>query len=148
MEDTQQMQAILAKMEQNNRQQLLFTKILCGLCAAAVICTLVLMIVVSGAAKELVALAEPLQALTAQVQGLAAQAQNVMTDLGMAAEELSKADFSGMVNQVDTLVKNSQSAVTEAVKKMDTIDIDALNKAIKDLAAIVEPLAKVSKFFG
>ena len=42
----------------------------------------------------------------------------------------------------------SQAAVADAMEKLDTIDIDTLNKAIADLAEIVEPLAKVSKIFG
>ncbi len=135
MENTQQ---LLEKMEAVNRKQLLFTKIMCILCALAVICSLVVMITVSKTAS---ALAE----LSAPMQELAEQAEGVMTDLSTAANELSKADFSGMVTQVDALASESQAAIAEASKKLDAIDIDTLNKAIRDLAAIVEPLAKISR---
>ena len=35
-----------------------------------------------------------------------------------------------------------------AVKKLDAINFEALNRAIEDLADIVEPLANISNFFG
>jgi len=141
-------QEILARLEKHTRQQLLFTKILCILCALAVVCSLVLMFAVTGAAAELLELAQPLQGLTAQLQDLAQEAETVMTDLGVVAEALAAADIGSIVENVNVLAAESQSAVADAMATLDTIDIEALNKAIKDLAAVVEPLAKVSKIFG
>ena len=141
-------QELLSRLEKHTRQQLLFTKILCILCALAVVCSLVLMFAVTGAAAELLELAQPLQGLTAQLQGLAQEAETVMTDLGIVAEALASANLGSIVENVNVLAAESQSAVADAMAKLDTIDIEALNKAIKDLAAVVEPLAKVSKIFG
>lgn len=141
-------QEILAKLEKHTRRQLLFTKILCILCALVVVCTLVLMFSVTGAVTELMELAAPLQELTSQVQDLAVEAETVMGDLGVVAEALAAADLSSIVENVNILAADSQSAVADAMKKLDTIDIETLNKAIKDLADVVEPLAKVSKYFG
>ena len=141
-------QELLSRLEKHTRQQLLFTKILCILCALAVVCSLVLMFAVTGAAAELLELAQPLQGLTAQLQDLAQEAETVMTDLGIVAEALASADLGSIVENVNVLAAESQSAVADAMAKLDTIDIEALNKAIKDLAAVVEPLAKVSKIFG
>ena len=139
---------LLEKIEKHSRQQLLFTKILCGLCAAVVICVLVLTVSVTGAANELMALAKPLQELTSQVQILAKDAGNVMEDLAVVAEALAAADLDSIVENVNNLTAGSQNVIADAMTKLDTIDIAALNKAIKDLAAVVEPLAKVSKLFG
>lgn len=141
-------QEILAKLEKHTRQQLLFTRILCILCAAAVVCTLILMFSVTSAATQLTKLAAPLQELTAQMQGLAGEAETVMADLGTVAEALAGADLGSIVENVNLLAADSQSAVAEAMEKLEAIDIEALNKAIKDLAAIVEPLAKISSMFG
>lgn len=139
---------MLANLEKNTRQQLLFTKILCGLCVLLVVCMLVLTVAITGVANEVLALSAPLQELSAQIQTVAKQAETVMTDLGAVAQALAAADLGGMVEQVDILATDSQTAVTEAMAKLDTIDIATLNKAIKDLAAVVEPLAKVSKIWG
>lgn len=135
------MEQVLEKMEKQNRQQLLFTKILCTLCALMLLCTVVLTVSLTGAAKQILTIAEPLQ-------DLAAQTGTVMENLQTVAQDLVDADLGSMVENVNTLTTDSQLVVAAAMDKLSTIDIEALNKAITDLATIVEPLAKVSRFFG
>lgn len=48
----------------------------------------------------------------------------------------------------DKLVADNADAVTEAMEKLNAVDFDTLNRAIKDLADIVEPLARVSNLFN
>ena len=139
---------LLEKIEKSSRQQLLFTKILCGLCVVMVICMLVLTISVTGAVKELIVLTEPLQELTEQVQILATDAGDVMADLAVVAQALADADLESIVENVTTLTEESQTVINNALAKLNTVDIQTLNKAIKDLASIVEPLAKISSIFG
>ena len=140
-------QELLKNLEKNSAQQLLFTKILCILCALVLVCALVMMFSVTGAVKELMTLAQPLQELTAQVQALAAEADTVMADLGIVAESLAAADLGSIVKNVNALASESQSAVAGAMKKLDAIDIDTLNQAIRDLADVVEPLAKITRIW-
>lgn len=135
------MEQVLAKIEKQNRRQLLFTKILCMLCALMLICTLVLTLSITGAVQEILTIAQPLQQM-------ADQAGTVMANLDTVAQDLADADLGSMVENVNTLAADSQTVITEAIEKLDTIDIDTLNQAIADLADVVEPLAKVSKFFG
>lgn len=135
------MEQVLAKIEKQNRRQLLFTKILCMLCGLMLICTLVLTLSITGAVQEILTIAQPLQQM-------ADQAGTVMANLDTVAQDLADADLGSMVENVNTLAADSQTVITEAIEKLDTIDIDTLNQAIADLADVVEPLAKVSKFFG
>lgn len=142
-------------LEKYARQQLLFTKILCGIFALVLVCILVLTVAISGAAKQLVAVIAPLEDAVGQVEDVAAQVNNmtgqaeiIMDNMETVTQTLADADLGGMVENVNTLTTESQSVVTEAMKKLDTIDIITLNKAIQDLADVVEPLAKVSNFFG
>lgn len=135
------MEQILEKIEKQSRRQLLFTKILCLLCVIMLICTLVLTLSITGAVKEILTIAQPLQRM-------ADQAGTVMANLDTVAQDLADADLGSMVESVNTLAADSQSVITEAMEKLDTIDIDTLNQAIQDLADVVEPLAKVSNFFG
>ena len=106
------------------------------------------MAAVTGTAKQLAELAKPLQEITAQVQDMTTQAETVMTNMETVTQALADADLGSMVENVNALTQDSQVIVAEAMEKLDTIDIDTLNKAIKDLSDVVEPLAKVSKFFG
>ena len=142
-------------LEKYARQQLLFTKILCGIFALVLVCILVLTVAISGAAKQLVAVIAPLEDAVGQVEDVAAQvndmtgqAEIIMDNMETVTQTLADADLGGMVENVNTLTTDSQTAVTEAIEKLDAIDIDTLNKAIRDLSDVVEPLAKVSHFFG
>lgn len=147
--------SILEKIEKQTRQQALFTKILCGLCVAVLLCTLVLTIAVAGVAKQLMEVVTPLQDVASQVQDVASQvyamtdqAETIMDNMETVTQALADADLGTMVENVNALAAESQTIVSEAMEKLDTIDIDTLNKAITDLSDVVEPLAKVSKLFG
>ena len=133
-------QEVLQKLERISSQQLLFTKILCLLCALVLICSLVMMFSVTGAVKELMTLAQPLQEL-------AGEADTIMADLGVVAESLAEADLGSIVENVNMLASESQSAVAGAMKQLDAIDIDMLNQAIRDLADVVEPRAKITRIW-
>lgn len=139
---------LLEKLEKNTRQQLMFTKVLCLLCAILMVCMLIMAVSISGVAKEVVSLARPLQEVAGQVTGITAQAETVMENLDSVAKALAEADLSGMAQNINALTADSQSVVTEAMEKLDTIDIETLNKAIADLADAAELLGKVSRIFG
>lgn len=146
---------ILAKLEKSSRQQALFTKILCVLCAALLVCSLVMTAAVAGTAKQMMAVVTPMQEVASQVQDVASQvhdmagqAETIMDNMEAVTQELADADLGTMVENVNVLTQESQSVVSDAMEKLDAIDIDTLNKAITDLADVVEPLAKVSKLFG
>lgn len=126
-------QELLVKLEKHGRQQLLFTKILCVLCAAILICALVLTVFIAGTAGQIAELAE--------------QAAFVLDNLDAVAWELANADIGSMVENMGALAADSQNIVAEAMEKLEAIDIDTLNKAIQDLAAVVEPLAKLSRLW-
>ena len=51
-------------------------------------------------------------------------------------------------DNANRLVANNADAVAEAMEKFNSVDFDSLNRAIKDLADVVAPLAKVSNFFN
>ena len=150
-------QDLLTNLVHQSRQQLLFIKILCGICAVLIICMLILTVCITGAVKEVIALTEPMEDVMAlaeplhevadQVKSMTQQAETVMGNLETVTQDLADSDLGAMVDHVNSLVSDSQTAITEAMKKLDTVDIVTLNKAIQDLADIVEPLAKVSNFF-
>lgn len=139
--------ALLEKMEKHARIQLWLTGALCVFCAVAMICMLVLSTSITGAANELLSLVKPVEEVIVCVQDMAQEADTVMGNLNTVTQALADADLGSMVDNVNTLTADSQTVVAEAIEKIDTIDIDTLNKAIEDLADVVEPLAKVSNFF-
>lgn len=71
------------------------------------------------------------------------QMNTVMEELEMVSEELAEADIAGMLDNVDSLVRSGEAGMEEAVGKIARLDIESLNEAIRDLQAVVEPLARL-----
>ena len=138
MEQNDKTLELLEKIEKTNRRQLLFTQIFCGIALVAVLFCVIALVKVNQ--------------LLPQIQGITAQMQGVLGNMEQAAGQLAELDIRSIVENVETLVGNvdmlavsAQDSLKQTMTKLDTIDFEALNKAIKDLSAVVEPLAK---FFG
>lgn len=106
----------------------------------------IIIIVAIGVAfivPRVITLANQADVLLQQADGLMTQAETVMNNLETVTTQLAEADITGMLKDVDSFVATSQESMSEAVKKVSDIDIDSLNKAIKDLGTIVAPLARL-----
>ena len=72
----------------------------------------------------------------------------VMDNLETITSELSEADIAGMVRAVDALATSTGDQLSEAMEKLNSIDFEALNKAIANLSDAVEPMAKLFNIFN
>jgi predicted PurR-regulated permease PerM len=131
---------ILQQLADSNRKQERFARIQC---IFAILSTLFCLLILLGVFQVL----PQIQELAVQISNLSAQAETVLTNLEVVTEELAQADIAGMVTNVDSLVSSSQSGVEQALVKIEAIDIDALNKAIADLSAVISPLANLINRF-
>ena len=68
-----------------------------------------------------------------------------MTGVKTAAGQLENMDLEKLFADLDSLVSSSEESMSQAMEKLDAIDMDTLNEAIQDLANIVRPL---SRLFG
>lgn len=134
MEMNHEMQALMEKIEKSNRQQVNFARIQCIFSVVAAVCCLLLLLTVAKIVPDI-------RELSGEISDIAAQAETVLTNLETVSDELAAADLEGLVTDVDSLVASS-------LEKISAIDIETLNKAIKDLAEVIEPLAKVASIFG
>ena len=80
-----------------------------------------------------------------QVNGMMGEVQSVVANLDKSTQELAAIDIDEMLDNVNGLVATSEKSVEDTVKKLDDVDINSLNKAIKDLSTIIAPLAKLFK---
>lgn len=131
MDNQAQLQKTLEKMEENSRRQLFYSRIQCIFSILSAVCCIVLLVTA-------------LQFLP-QLELLAGQAQQVLTNLEAVTAELQKLDLTEMVENINSLVTTSQTGVEEALDKIGSINFDALNQAVEDLAAVVQPLADLVK---
>ena len=66
----------------------------------------------------------------------------VNADKAISSVEQSLDGIDEMVKNVDKVVVDNTEAVTKTVDQMSNIDVATLNKSIKELSQIIEPLAK------
>ena len=81
--------------------------------------------------------------IMAETNELMGEADVVMKNMETVTDELAHADLTGMLDNVNTLVISSEAQLEEAMSKIDSMDIESLNKAIRDLGTIVNPLARL-----
>lgn len=136
MEENKEILELLKQIEKTNRKQVRNGRILCGLTLVAVLCCVVTFVMVFGILTEVVD-------VLPQINTVITQIQTVLTNLEQTTGQLAELDLVGMVSDVDMLVTSTQ----QTMEKLNGMDFEALNQAIKDLAAVVEPLAKVSRIF-
>ncbi len=79
------------------------------------------------------------------VNGMMGEVQSVVNNLDKSTQELAAINLDEMLDNVNGLVETSEKSVQDTVKKIDNVDLDSLNKAIKDLSTIIAPLAKLFK---
>lgn len=81
--------------------------------------------------------------LIPRVNQLLDDIQVSVTNIQSISQDLAEADLPRMIRDVDSLVSVSESGIQEAVEKLNSIDFEALNSAINDLAGIVRPLGRL-----
>ena len=134
MENHAHLQKILERMEENSRKQLIYSRIQCIFSVISAVCC--------------VTLVATLLRFIPQLEDLAAQADLLMGDLQSVTAELKKLDLTNMIAGINDLVSTSQTGVEEALGTFKEINFDTLNKAIEDLADVVEPMADFVKRFS
>ena len=127
MDQQNELQKILERLEANSRKQLLHARLQTLFSVACLMCCGILVL--------------KLLQFIPQLESMVSQAEILLRDLDAVTKELSKLDLSQMVENINDLVTTSQSGVEEALEKLNGIDLETLNTAIDDLAAVVEPLA-------
>ena len=72
----------------------------------------------------------------------------ITTDLEVVTKELSTVEWTSLSKDISDLAAQAQESLATASKAVDELDIETLNKAIKELQTVVEPLAKLVGRFG
>lgn len=134
MEEKREMLELLRKIDKSNRQQVLMGRIRCFLALVVAVCCVLTFLAVYR--------------LLPQFNEIIGQMQTVLGNLETTSEQLAAMDLEGMISDVDTLVVTGQQSLEQTMDKLNTIDLDALNQAIGDLADVVEPLARFFNAFS
>lgn len=128
---------LLKNLVQTTKKQLFYLKlnaiISCGVAVVLIICLLVFVPSVVRTVNQ----ANEVMAQASETIVLADSAIESVTEMSQA--------ITTMGNNMDTFISDNAQSVQQVMKKLDEIDFEGLNSAIKDLGDVVEPLAN---FFG
>lgn len=133
MEENKELLELLQKIEKANRQQVKLTRVVCIFALVAALCCICTVGLVYN--------------VLPQINSIISQMQIVLGNLETATAQLSVVDFSGMIADVEALVTTAQQSLDQTMNKLNTIDFQTLNKAIDDLAKVVEPMSKLMNVF-
>ena len=140
MDEQKQMIELLHKIEESNRKQLMYTRIQCIAAVVAVVCFAGIYFLIKDFLPQI-------SAIITEIPGVVAQMESVLGNLELVTKELTTVDFAGMIDGVNVLVATGQEGLQETVTKLNSIDFEALNKAIATLTEVIDPLAKFFKVF-
>ena len=133
MEENKELLELLQKIEKANRQQVKLTRVVCIFALVAALCCICTVGLVYNVLPP--------------INTIIFQMQIVLGNLETATAQLSVVDFSGMIADVEALVTTAQQSLDQTMNKLNTIDFQTLNKAIDDLAKVVEPMSKLMNVF-
>ena len=136
MEENKEMLELLRKIEKSSRAQARTGTLVCIFAlVAAVSCVAALVLVLDFLPQ--------LEGILPQIHAVLEQMQTVLGNLEQTTAQLASMDLQSMVSNVDALVATGQEGLEQTMEKLNSIDLDTLNKAIGDLAKVVEPLARL-----
>ena len=147
MEENKEMLELLKQIEKANRQQVCLSRVLCVLAVAAAVCCVVAVALVMQVLPQITEVVPQVTQLLPQIHTVVTQMQTVLGNLEVVTEELAAVDMANMVTNVDALVTEGQQSLQLTMEKLNSVDFETLNKAIEDLAAVIEPLSKLSNLF-
>ena len=141
MEENKETLELLRKIEKNSRMQTYSGYSRTALVLVCAVC----MVVLTCAVMKLM---PQINFILGQAQSTVNQVGTVLDYLEQTSAQLAQVDMQGMVANVDSLVTTGQQSLQATMDKLNSVDFEALNQAIQDLAEVTESLSKVTKIFG
>lgn len=147
MEENREILQLLQQIEKANRRQTLCCILLCILALIAAAACIVTFVTVGQIIPQVMEVLPQITGVLPEITEVISQMQVVLANLETTSAQLAELDLTSMISDVNDLVTTGQQSLEATMSKLDGIDFQTLNKAIKDLSAVVEPLAKMSSLF-
>lgn len=138
MEERDRLEAMMKQLTETEEERKKYARKQFYMLAVMAACTVAMFLMVLSAYISLVP----------KLKTSAAEIETVTKELSVISRQLSEADLAGLVKHVDQMAVTSEEGVKEALEKIESINIDELNHAIKSLSEVVSPLAKLMGRFN
>ena len=136
MEENKEILELLRKIEKSSRAQTRASRLMCLFALMGAVCGGIALVLVMRILPQL-------EQILPQINAVLEQMQTVLGNLEQTTAQLASIDVEGMISNVDALVATGQAGLEQTMEKMNSIDLDTLNRAITDLAKVIEPLARL-----
>ena len=129
MNETTEMTALLEKLEQTAQtQQRCAKRQAIMMTIAAIACVAILVLVLL---------------LYVRVSPVIGQLNTAAEDLTLVSSQLAAVDIQSTVEGLNDTMASAQQSLTQGTAKLEQLDIETLNTAIRDLSEVVAPLARL-----
>jgi predicted PurR-regulated permease PerM len=129
-----ELEAMLKRLEDSNERQASYAKKQYRMSQITALASILILAIVIYTSATIIP----------RVNRLFDDVETVMDSVNVVAKEL-EANLGQMVTDIDNLVTSSDQSVKEALRQINSVDIQTLNQAILDLSNLISPLAR---FFG
>lgn len=148
MEQEQKLTELLEEIKKGNDKQILYARMQCIFSVVAALCCVIILIAGLKILPTLRTSVVQAETVLTNLEEVTTALSN--TDLGSMVENVDGlvTDVSGLIQDVSKLVDTSQVGVEQTMSKLNAIDFETLNKAIEDLAMVIEPLANFFSAFN
>ena len=130
-----ELEAMLKRLEDSNERQASYAKKQSRMSQITALASILILAIVIYTSATIIP----------RVNRLFDDVETVMDSVNVVAKELEEANLGQMVTDIDNLVTSSDQSVKEALRQINSVDIQTLNQAILDLSNLISPLAR---FFG
>ena len=130
---------LMTELVNNSRKQLFYARVR----------TLAMVIITAAVILFLISMAPGLLKTVNQANDVMAQASDTITLANAAIESITEMSgaITDMGENMDTFITENAESVAAVMEKIEAVDFEGLNKAIKDLGTVIEPLAKFFNIF-
>lgn len=130
---------LMTELVNNSRKQLFYARVR----------TLAMVIIAAAVILFLISMAPGLLKTVNQANDVMAQASDTITLANAAIESITEMSgaITDMGENMDTFIMENAESVAAVMEKIEAVDFEGLNKAIKDLGTVIEPLAKFFNIF-
>lgn len=125
---------LMEKLVKNSEKQLFYSRIAAFAALAAAAALGICLAMMMPSVMRTVDRANEVMAQVSVTIHLADDAMRSVTDMSNAMKDMG--------TNMDTLISENAESIEEVMKKVEAIDFEGLNSAIKDLGDTVEPFAK------
>lgn len=130
--DTQKQ--LMETLVKNSEKQLFYSRIAAFAALAAAAALGICLLAAMPSVMQTVAKANDIMAQASGTISLADEAIRSVTDMSEAIKDMG--------TNMDSLISENSESIEEVMKKVEAIDFEGLNSAIRDLGDTVEPFAK------